>query len=121
MEHPEIYSSFDCGHLSTIAPPKAQVPQRFPHSCQSCAFTEAERREQQINEESDPLIRQERDAEIEGRRLLKMDKGRNDMCLATEVARAGAEVMRLKRIRDQKLLEVWNEWKDVWASNNRCR
>lgn len=50
-----------------------------------------------------------------------MDKGRNDMCLATEVARAGAEVMRLKRIRDQKLLEVWKEWKDVWASNNRCR
>ena len=119
MEHPEIYSSFDCGHLSTIAPLGAQVPQHFPHSCQSCAFTEAERRERQINEEFDPLIRQERDAEIEGKRLLKMDEWRNDMCLITEVARAGAEVTRLRRIRDQKLLDVWKEWKDVWASDDR--
>ena len=119
MEHPEIYSSFDCGHLSSITPPGAQVPQRFTHSCQSCAFTEAERRERQINEDFDPLIRRERDAEIEGKRLLKTVEGRNDMYLATEVARAGAEVTRLTRIRDQKLLEVWKEWKDVWASNNR--
>ena len=70
-------------------------------------------------EESNRLIQLERDAEIEGKRLLKMDGGRNDVILATEVARAGAEVTRLKQIRDQKLLEVWKEWKDVWASNNR--
>ena len=63
------------------------------------------------------MIRQERDAEIEGKRLLKIVG--NDMYLATEVANAGAEVTRLTRIRDQKLLEVWKEWKDIWASNNR--
>ena len=121
MEHPGIPSSFHCGHRSTITPPGAQVPQRFPHSCKWCAFNEAERREQQINEEWDPLIRQERDAEIEGKRLLNTEEGRNDMCLATEVERAGAEVTRLKRNRDRKLLEVWREWKDVWERNNRGR
>ena len=119
MEHPGIPSSFDCGHLSSITPPGAQVPQQFHHSCQSCAFTKAEYRERQIIEESNDLIRRERDAEIEGKRLLKMDGGRNDMILATEVARAGAEVTRLTRIRDQKLLEVWKQWKDVWERNNR--
>ena len=81
------------------------------------AFDEGERRERQINEEYDPLIRQERDAEIEGKRMLKMHEGRNDTYLITEVARAGAEVARLKRIRDGKLLEVWKEWKEIGASN----
>ena len=118
MEHPGIPSSFHCGHWSTITPPGAQVPQRFPHSCHSCAGAEAERREQQIMEEFEPLIRQERDAEIEGKRLLKTKEWRNDMCLATEVERAGAEITRLKRNRDQKLLEVWKEWKDVWESKS---
>lgn len=82
------------------------------------AFDEGERRERQINEEYDPLIRQERDAEIERKRMLKMHEWRNDTYLITEVARAGAEVARLKRIRDEKLLEVWKEWKEIGASNN---
>ena len=77
------------------------------------AFDEAEHRVQQINEEYNPLIQQERDAEIEGRRMLKMHEWRNDRYLATEVARAGAELARLKQIRDQKVEEVWKEWKDI--------
>ncbi len=83
-----------------------------------CVFDEGERRERQINKEYDPLIRQEREAEIEGKRMLKMHEWRNDKHVATEVARAGAEVARLKRTRDRKLQEVWKEWKDIWASNN---
>ena len=83
-----------------------------------CTFDEAERRERQINEKYDPLIRQEREAESEGKRLLNTDKWKNDKYLAEEVVRAGAEIARLKRIRDKKLLEVWKEWKDNGACNN---
>ena len=104
--HSETESSFDWGHLSSITPPKARVPPRFPPSCQMCAFDEGERRERQINKEYNPLIRLEREAEIEGKRMLKMHEWRNDKHVATEVARAGAEVARLKRIRDRKLEEV---------------
>ncbi len=121
MVHPENYSSFDCGHLSSITPPGAQIPQRFPYFCVTCTSEEAERRERQIYGEYNPLIGQARDAESEGKRMLKMHEWRNDMYLATEIARAGAEATRLKRIRDRKLIEAWKEWKDIWASNNGSR
>ena len=68
-----------------------------------CASDEAKRRVRQINEEYNPLIQQERDAKAEGKKMLKMDEWRNDPYLAIEVARAGAEAARLKRIRDGKM------------------
>ena len=64
---------------------------------------EAKCRVRQINEEYNPLIQQERNAKAEGKRMLKTDEWRNDRYLAIEVARAGAEAARLKRIRDGKV------------------
>ena len=92
---------------------------------------EVERRVRQINEDYNPLIQQEREAEMEGKRLLKEREAEieakgliethewtYDMNLATEVARADAEVARLERIRDGKVEEVWKEWKDNFERNN---
>ena len=92
---------------------------------------EVERRVRQINEDYNRLIQQEREAEMEGKRLLKEREAEieakgliethewtYDMNLATEVARAGAEVARLERIRNGKVEEVWKEWKDSFERNN---
>lgn len=78
-------------------------------------FEEAERRVRQIKEVYNPLIQQEREAEMEGKRLLEW---RYDAHLATEITRAGAEAARLERVRDGKLEEVWKAFKDAIKSNN---
>ena len=80
-----------------------------------CTFEEAERRVRQIKEEYNPLIQQEREAEMEGKRLLEW---RYDAYLATEITRAGAEAARLEQIRDGKMEEVWKAFKDYIKSNN---
>ena len=52
---------------------------------------------------------------------MKTPEGRNDENLPVEIARAGAEITRLDRIRDRELQGVWKEWKDIWGSNNSSR
>ena len=78
-------------------------------------FEEAERRVRQIKEEYNPLIQQEREAEMEGKRLLEL---RYDAYVATEITRAGTEAARLERVRDGKMEEVWKAFKDAVKSNS---